>query len=179
MEEVDNVLAHYGVKGMRWGRRKRDRDDVDVSGGSKEPQDVTIKSSPGKPIKVSGGKNHPASEDAKRAAAYRQKAKASSLNSLTNQEIKVLVERMKLEKSYAEAMAANNQKSAGKKFVADLLESERKSFVSGKKGPLTAAVAMMFTASKSHMAGRAARAATQKAAQRAATKAISGVIINR
>lgn len=74
--QVDAVLAHYGVPGMKWGRRKQ-RD------GS---------------VKPSGKKAaEPKSEDAERAATLRKK----SVESMSNSELEALTRRLQLEQSYS------------------------------------------------------------------------------
>ena len=110
METLDEVLAHYGVRGMRWGVR---RSAAELSG----PQPVTIDAKPGKKIQTSGGKGQPVSDDAKLAAVYRQKAKASGPQSLSNAEMQTIVTRMNLEQQY---MKLNpKQVSLGEKFLKD------------------------------------------------------------
>jgi hypothetical protein len=143
-EEIDQTLAHYGVPGMKWGVRKR-RD----SGHSGPPEDVKIVSRPGKKVEVSGGRNHPPHEDAKRAHAVKQKAKASTIHSLSNAEIKILVERMRLESDWAKIQAAEAPtKSKGRKFIEDLIRDEGVSYIKGKKGPATQIVEGMIVAGR-------------------------------
>ena len=84
----DTTLSHYGVKGMKWGVRK------------KEPTDVSVQQKPGKYVKTSGGKRQAASDDAVKAAVSRQKAKSSSLDALSDDELKQLVNRMNMEQNY-------------------------------------------------------------------------------
>lgn len=90
---TEDTLAHYGVKGMKWGVR-RDR----------TPTGVEVKETPGRPVKTKGGRYEKPSEDAKRTAIQRQKARSSSTDSLSNQELKQLVERMQLEANYDRLM---------------------------------------------------------------------------
>ena len=68
--DVDSYLAHFGVKGMRWGVRN-DR---------------------------SSSKAANASEDAKRATAAKEKMKKTGQASLSNKEMQDLVTRLNLEK---------------------------------------------------------------------------------
>lgn len=109
MQEVDDILAHYGIKGMRWGVR---RSKAELSG---EPEPITIKAKPGKKIVTSGGKNQPVSEDAKQAAVIKQKARASGSQSLSNDEMRILVNRMNLEQQYFKLNP--RQKSLGERFL--------------------------------------------------------------
>lgn len=171
MVEVDNHLSHYGIKGMKWGVRKRRG-----GGGSSsaEPTDVIIKSRPGK-IETSGGHNQPPSDDAKRAAAYRQKARASSVHSLSNAELKALVERMNLEANYAKALANNRPpKGPVQKFIDNFIEQEKNTLMKGQKPKTAQFVETIINVQK----GRKARTAT-KAAANVAGKALEGRIVNR
>jgi hypothetical protein len=88
-EEFDR-LVHYGIRGMKWGVRKRDQGPVDVS----------VKVRPGKRVQAKGGSGQPAHPDAIKTAAARQKAKKSSTDALSNEELKQLVDRMNLESNY-------------------------------------------------------------------------------
>lgn len=106
---VSDILEHHGVKGMKWGVRRR----------SSEPTAVSVIAPAGKRVKTSGGHNHPASEDAKTAAATRQKAKASTTDSLSNHELQALVKRMQLEQQLADL--SQKRQSGAKKFVGKLL----------------------------------------------------------
>jgi len=109
MQEVDKILSHYGTLGMRWGIRKSSKS----SGGAPTP--ITINAKPGKKIVTSGGKNLPVSEDAKAAAIYKQKARSSGPQSLSNQEMRLIVDRMNLEQQYNKLNP--KQKSLGEKFL--------------------------------------------------------------
>lgn len=109
MQEVDDILAHYGIKGMRWGVR---RSKAELSGA---PEPITINAKPGKKIVTSGGKNQPVSEDAKQAAVIKQKARASGAQSLSNDEMRILVNRMNLEQQYFKLNP--KQVSLGERFL--------------------------------------------------------------
>ena len=94
MSDEQKSLSHYGVKGMKWGVRKRDR-------GSNGPVKVRTSHKPGGRVKTKGGENQKASPDAVRAAVARQKARKSTTDSLSNKELQDLVTRMNLEQQYA------------------------------------------------------------------------------
>ena len=84
----NDVLEHFGILGMKWGRKKG-------------------KSTTGNKPKYS--KDHVLSE----------KAKKKSISELSNDDLRVLSERMSLEKNYAKLN--KKELSEGKKFVRDLM----------------------------------------------------------
>ena len=108
-EKLGAFLEHYGVKGMRWGRRKNNGEAVQVEVGTR----------PGSKAVARGGENYRPSEDAKRAAAAKQVAKKSTTDALSTPELQELVTRMNLEQQYSKL--TTNQTSPGKKFIGDLL----------------------------------------------------------
>lgn len=129
-ELLDDILIHYGVKGMKWGRRK----SQSSSGGSGEgaisrlkkqiqgpdgPEDVTVTTRPGQKVKTSGGRKREASADAISAAKIRQVAKKSTTDSLSNDELQTLVTRMNLEQQYKNLSEKNM--SSGRKLVKSVM----------------------------------------------------------
>lgn len=68
---LDDVLSHYGIKGMKWGVRRANPSAASVS-----------------------------SDDHATAKAAKAKVKAGGLKTLSNQELKTYLERMDLEKRY-------------------------------------------------------------------------------
>lgn len=103
-------LSHYGVKGMRWGHR------TDHSG---PVSTAIVQKRPGGPVKIKAtqGAGLKPSSDAVKAATFRQQAKKSGTQSLSNEELQSLVTRLNLEKQYSNL----NPPPRAKKFVADLL----------------------------------------------------------
>jgi hypothetical protein len=91
VSELDDVLEHYGVKGMRWGQRNSENSST-------------------KP---------PASADATVAAKYKTTAKKGGSKALSNAELQALVTRMNLEKQYSTLNPSASKKVA--KFAADML----------------------------------------------------------
>lgn len=90
--KIDDVLKHYGVKGMKWGVRRAN---------------------------PSGGTNS-GSEDAKTNRAIKAKVKAGGgTKALSNKELKDYLERMDLEKRYNKANPTLAKKAG--KVVGDLL----------------------------------------------------------
>lgn len=103
-DAVKNVLAHHGVRGMRWGvRRGRG------SGGS-----APRKTSTPKP---------PKSEDASKAHKSASSAKSHGTDHLSNHELQHLVNRMNLEQQYSRLSSTSkaSRVSAGKKFTKEIL----------------------------------------------------------
>lgn len=93
--KVDQFLEHYGIPGMKWGRRRSQEQLA-------EAREVTVTVKDGKGVvKTSGGKERPASGDAITAKSHRQVAKASTTDALSNKELQELVTRMNLEQQYA------------------------------------------------------------------------------
>lgn len=110
MSKVDDFLAQSGVKGMRWGVRKRDN----------SPSEVTVKSTAGKRLSTLGGHNQPAHEDAVKVAVSKQKARSSTTDALSTKELKSLVERMNLEQQYSR-LTPQTRSQKTTKFVSEIL----------------------------------------------------------
>lgn len=89
-------LQHYGVLGMKWGRRKSDSKAIGKTRRIKE-------------------KDRPGSEDFERVKSIRTK----SLKDMSNSEIQTVVNRMNLEQQYSRLNPS--AKARGKKMVAEKL----------------------------------------------------------
>lgn len=109
---TEQFLEHYGVKGMRWGIRKRDT----------SPQSVTLRQKPGKRVKAKGGKFQPAHEDAVRVAALKQRSRKSTSDSLSTKELQDLVQRMNLEQQLERLDP--NQGNIGKALAKTLVNGQ-------------------------------------------------------
>lgn len=92
----EDVLEHFGIPGMKWGRRKS-RSSVTPSSGKKVIREDTR------------------SADHKRANEIKKK----KVSEMSNEELKALNTRLQLEKQYKDL--AKTDISPGKKFVTDLL----------------------------------------------------------
>ena len=100
MGTVDDVLEHFGVRGMHWGRRK-----ASSAAGA-------------------------ASEDARKAANSMLVAKTHGTKALSNEELDHLVKRIKLEQQYSQLHPSGNAFiKRGKKEASDILWSIGKSQV--------------------------------------------------
>ena len=98
---VDDILEHFGIPGMKWGRRK--------SGNSHTHTD----------------KSHvKKSEDISDDAARKNQLKKKKLSQMSNAELKALNERLQLEKQYKTLMESDI--SPGKKYVAELFKTAAK-----------------------------------------------------
>jgi len=84
VKDLDDVLQHYGIKGMRWGIRR-----------------------------ANPSASAPASEDHQNSVATKKQIKTSGTKSLSNQELKTYLERMDLEQRYNKANPSASKK-AGK-----------------------------------------------------------------
>lgn len=103
-QTLEEVLAHYGVPGMKWGVR---RSNKQLAKAAKKQAKKDKKE----------GKN--ASEDAKKAKAAADKVKKEGVKSLSNKELQQLNTRLNLEKQYSQL--SSSEKSAGSKFAQELL----------------------------------------------------------
>lgn len=118
-EAIDDHLAHYGIKGMRWGRRKS---DPPVSDGV-----TRIKSSkPGEKLQAEGGRKVEAHPDAVKTALSKQTAKASTTDALSTKDLQELVNRMNLEQQYARLSSPqhSNTLKKGNAKVKEILDAK-------------------------------------------------------
>lgn len=103
---VEDILAHYGVKGMKWGVRRNRSSNVTVSDKRKK-------------LKTSGGYGRTAHPDAINARTIGQVGKKSGLKALSDQELRTYANRLQLEQSVKRLNY--NEMNVGKKFVASVL----------------------------------------------------------
>ena len=154
-------LAHYGVKGMRWGQRRErgtpgffETKSVIAEAKTREkrtpiaPRAIdTIGSSERKQtkIKTKGGEDHPATEDALRVAASTQKLKKSGVHALSNQELQEVAQRLNLETQVSVLVGKRVKKGPGAKFVEEQLKKAQqdpiRTFKEGTKAAKTGATA--------------------------------------
>ena len=109
MSALDDILEHHGVKGMKWGVRRK---------ATVGPTEVIV-SDKRKKIKTSGGQGFPAHADAVRARKVGQIGKKSGLKSLSDHDLQMYAKRLQLEQNVKRLNF--NEKSAGERFVRSLL----------------------------------------------------------
>jgi hypothetical protein len=109
-DPTEKFLEHFGVKGMKWGRRTSNIPAGETRAAQKKP---------GRRVTAEGGRGVRAHEDAIRSATQRQIAKKSTVDALSTKELQELVNRMNLEQQYSKLAAGTV--SPGRKFVNDLL----------------------------------------------------------
>jgi hypothetical protein len=111
---VQDLLAHHGVRGMKWGVR-RSRGATEVA--------VTQK---GKKLKASGGSGHTPHPDAVKAKSISQQLKKSGAHSLSNEQLQTLTNRLNLEQSakrlHSQSSSANRLQR-GNAFAGEVLKS--------------------------------------------------------
>jgi hypothetical protein len=133
-EIVDDVIKHFGVKGMKWGvRRERAGDHILEKGfaisttgsrargaaAAKSAQKVTVKDK-GKKIKTSGGKGRSAHPDALRAHKLDQIVKKSGTKALSDEDLRAYSNRLQLEQNVSRLHS--NNKNTGAKVSKLILE---------------------------------------------------------
>lgn len=172
---VDDFLEHYGTKGMKWGVRKASKPRPafmpPVKGGSKPawqsppPQkQVSVPVAARPKRRLLGRKKTPKelSEDAAKFQAVRAKAKTKGVQSLTNAELRVVTERMQLQKKYSELFPKQRNPLVDaavdtliEQALSDTREMKINSFIGPRSPNSAVAVATAMTV------GRAYRAATK------------------
>lgn len=108
---VEDILAHHGVKGMKWGVRRK---------ATVGPEEVIVRDSRlGRGLRTSGGRGHPTTSEAVRIRTIGQIGKKSGLKALSDQELQDYARRIQLEQNVKRLQYADS--NAGRKFVLTLL----------------------------------------------------------
>lgn len=148
MQQEENSLQHYGVKGMRWGVRKR-RDSPSSSSTSSEskgPEEVTLRTTP-KRIRTSGGKNHPATDAHVKTLVTKQVARASGVKSVSSEDLRSAIARMELENRFTKVRREHDMagQSSLEKMVANFVDSERNRVIKGNTPKSVDVITALFT----------------------------------
>lgn len=98
--KTNDVLEHYGIKGMKWGVR---RSDAQLARAKKKKD-----------------RDYQESGDSKKTRALKTK----SLSEMSNKELETVTRRLQLEKQYKSA--TKQEKSKGRKFVEEVLVDSAK-----------------------------------------------------
>jgi len=112
-EVVKNVLKHHGVKGQKWGVRRK---------ATVGPQEVFVRPSkfPGSKRLVSkGGGGHPATKEAISARTIGQIGKKSGVQALSDHQLQEYSKRIQLEENVKRLQYT--QLNPGQRFVANML----------------------------------------------------------
>lgn len=161
-DELDGILEHYGVRGMKWGVRKArpTYDAINSKTGDRapvpyNPKKITVTHNPDGTVSI-GSKSKramqahqkdlneafrkimPDAADSVRALEARTLAKTAGINKLSNAELDHLIKRTNLEKKYSELYP--KQKTAmdkGREFVVNQLKEEANARARGTTGPVT------------------------------------------
>jgi hypothetical protein len=108
-EAIGNILSHHGVKGMKWGVRRK---------ATVGPHEVVVRDTR-KKIKTSGGEGHPAHPSAVSARTTGQIAKKSGVKALSDEQLNAYAKRIQLEQNVKRLQY--NEKPAATKFVLRVL----------------------------------------------------------
>lgn len=129
-ELVQDILQHYGVKGMHWGVRKEQvrtavgnaKTAVKKEIADRTGEQVVVRTKPGAGVRTVGGNKQMAHPDAVRVRTYEQIAKKSTIDALSTEDLQKLVTRMNLESQYNTLASKEDRRSKGEKYAKDFLD---------------------------------------------------------
>lgn len=123
--DLESVLSHYGIKGMKWGVR-RTPEQLGRARAQRKAKKAAVKK------QKQTDRSLPASEDSKRASESRRIAANAGPQKLSNKELEFLVNRMNLENRYINTLG-NDSKSTGRQLFDKYMDVELKAIRSNKK----------------------------------------------
>ena len=112
----DDFLAHYGIKGMRWGRRRGSSKNTTKSKKKKRTLADRVQ-------KRMEKKNRDESEDYQKVKDLKKKRPSE----MSNVELKSYIERMNLEQQYKSLKSKDV--APGQKFATDILREVSKELI--------------------------------------------------
>lgn len=129
-EFIDDILAHHGVKGQKWGVRRSftgfKAKNARLKAEQRKPQPVIVTTKQGlsgkTKIQTTGGQNRPAHPEAIKARVTQQKIKKSGVTTLSNEELQAYANRMDLELRVSRVSSQNA--SVGRIFVQKQLSNK-------------------------------------------------------
>jgi hypothetical protein len=108
-EAIQNVLAHHGIKGMKWGIRRQ------------KTKTVTIETKRKNKTKAKGGEGLPIHQDAVAKVTVAQVKKKSGVNALSDNDLRAYANRLQLEAQVSRL--ESEQKSAGRRWVSKFMQN--------------------------------------------------------